>query len=113
MIMTRFDSGLQVIKTTKGFNLILKVSSAKELAILEEMPQGYTKSIWEALRTTHLRTAQSWLMNEENGYGLIIYEGQYYDFDESEKSCKIKNWPPEVRQAFYWLKETLPQHIGG
>lgn len=103
----RVMSGLQVIRLANGnFQLVFKTRTNRYLDILGEVPYDFTQAVWDRVKTQALKSVKDWITSFDDRSGLIVYEGQCYEFSVSDRTS-LMDWPLEVRSAFYWLKRNF------
>jgi hypothetical protein len=97
---------VQVRERNKGFEVVV-VTPKHVLNLLEErIPEGYTEIVWNTIRQRSFQHLQSWLAEEEQGFGVFVYEGRYYEFDRQNRMF-VKNWSEPTRRAFDWFRRCV------
>lgn len=96
--------GLQVIRYGEGFALVFKTKDSRYINLLDEMPRDFTPTIWKSVKDKSFSCVRDWV--NRDSCGIIVYEGMYYEFDEIDRTSP-KDWPPNVRKAYAWLKEIV------
>jgi hypothetical protein len=103
--------GVQIVKGAFDFEVVF-VTKERSLNLLQKSaPEGYTNAIWQHIRTRGLDQIKNWFVSEEEeGFGVIVYQGEYYEFDR-RKRVFSKDWPEEPQKALIWFQRNVQPQL--
>jgi hypothetical protein len=95
--------GVQVVKVDRYFSLVVKTRTTS-MDVFANTPPEFSLKIWTAMKDRALAEVKNWLQDADRGHGIIVFEGEYFEYITSDHDSQYVNWPAEVKKAFAWLK---------